>query len=269
MKHSRPILAFLLALLIVLGVTFSQKPLSATAQEGSTNQIYVDITFDPKAKTYSIGGFSEAQLKQFGAPALQDEIWDFLGALQGANLKVDSAKIDLTVDQANLATLNWNQKSRALIYTLVDTYSGMPLIDQARAEDWLSKANIEFALRKSPEISKPLLLNLATAFNVDITKEGIVNVEGFNTGTSLTPEVIQILEMGKISNAAVCWDKGALDATINGAKLPQLVIYSDGLSVLDRAFGLNIGDVQQLFQSKLGASILYGDGDHGATQCGQ
>ena len=117
MKHNRPILAFLLALLIVLGVTFSQKPLSATAQEGSTNQIYVDITFDPKAKTYSIGGFSEAQLKQFGAPALQDEIWDFLGALQGANLKVDCAKIDLTVDQAILATLNWNQKSRALIYT--------------------------------------------------------------------------------------------------------------------------------------------------------
>ena len=94
-------------------------------------------------------------------------------------------------------------------------------------------------------------------------------MEGFNTGTSLTPEVIRILEMGKISNAAVCWDKGALDATINGAKLPQLVIYSDGLSVLDRAFDLNIGDVQQLFQSKLGASILYGDGDHGATQCGQ
>lgn len=269
MKNSRPILAFLLALLIVLGATFSQKPLSATAQEGSTNQVFVDITFDPNAKTYSIGGFSEEQLQQFGAPALPDEVWALLGALQDANLKVNSSKLDLSVDQANLATLNWDPKSRALIYSLVDTYSGMPLIDQGRAEDWLSKANIEFALRKSHETSKPLLIDLATALNVDITKEGIVNVEGFDTGTSLTPEVIQMLQMGKISNAAVCWDKGALDTAINGAKLPQLVIHPDGLGVLDKAFGLNIGDIQQLFQSKLGASILYGEGDHGAAQCGQ
>jgi hypothetical protein len=267
MNKYRPFIAFLLTFLIVLGVTFSQKPLAATAQEGSTNHIFIDVTYDPNAKTYSLGGFSEGQLKQLGLPALQDEIYGMLGALADVNLKVDGQQFNLTVDSANLAKLDWDKDSRAFLYGMVDSYGGMPLIDQTRAEDWLGKATVEIALRKSPEVSKPLVIDLATLVNVDITPEGVVSVEGFDTGTSLTPEVIQMVQMGNINNVAVCWDKGQLITALNGSALPKITLFPEGLSVVDKAFNLNIGDITQLFQAKLGASVVYGEGNHDTVEC--
>ena len=79
MNKYRPIVAFLLTFLIVLGITFSQSPLAATAQEGSTNHIFIDVTYDPNAKTYSLGGFTEAQLKQ--ALSTQGKQPRFLGQI--------------------------------------------------------------------------------------------------------------------------------------------------------------------------------------------
>jgi hypothetical protein len=271
MNKYRPFIAFLLTFLIVLGVTFSQKPLAATAEglaeEGNTNHVYIDVTYDPNAKTYSIGGFSEGQLKQLGAPGLQDEIYGMLAALADVNLKVDGQQFNLMVDSANLATLDWNKESRAFLYGMIDSYGNMPLIDQTRAEAWLEKAQVEIALRKSPEVSKPLVIELATLVNVDITNEGVVSVEGFNTGTSLTPEVIQMVQMGKINTAAVCWDKGRLVTALNGSALPMITLYPEGLGIIDKAFNLNVGDISQLFQSKLGASVVYGEGDHATVEC--
>lgn len=267
MNKIRPFIAFFLTFLIVLGVTFSQKPLAATAQEGSTNHIFVDVTYDPNAKTYSVGGFSEGQLKQFGLPALQDQIYSMLGALADVNLKVDGQQFNLTVDSANLAQLDWNKDSRTFLYGMVDNFGMMPLIDQTRAEDWLDKAQVEIAIRKSPEVSKPLVLDLATSVNVDITKEGVVSVEGFNTGTSLTPQVIQMIQTGSVNTAAVCWDKGQLVTAINGSALPKITLFPEGLSVVDKAFNLNVGDITQLFLAKVGASVVYGEGSHATVEC--
>lgn len=273
MNKYRPLVAFLLTFLIVMGITFSQKPLAATAegiaQEGSTNHVFIDVTYDPNAKTYSLGGFSEGQLKQLGLPALQDEVYGMLGALADVNVKVDGQQLNLMVDSANLAKLDWDKDSRTFLYGMVDSYGAMPLIDQTRAEDWLAKADVEVAIRKSSEISKPLVLDLATLVNVDITPEGVVSVEGFNTGTSLTPDVIQLIKTGNIDNAAVCWQKGQLVTAINGAALPKITVYQEGLSVIDKAYNLNVGDISQLFQATLGASVIYGDGNHADVVCGQ
>lgn len=273
MKKNRPVVAFLLTFLIVLGITFSQTPLAATAeglaQDGTTNHVFIDVTYDPKAKTYSIGGFSESQLKQYGMPALQDQVYQMLGQVADVNLKVDGQQFNLLVDSTKLATLEWNQASRAFIYGMIDSYSNMPLIDQTRAEDWLSKINLEVAIRKSPEVSKPLVVDLATLLNVDITPEGVVSVEGLNTGTSLTPEVIQLIQAGSVSNAAVCWDRGQLITSVNGASLPKITLYQEGLNVIDKAFALGLGDVSQLFSINVGASILYGNGSHTGVVCGQ
>ena len=273
MNKYRPIVAFLLTFLIVLGITFSQSPLAATAeglaQDGTTNHIFVDVTYDPNAKTYSVGGFSEGQLKQLGLPALQDEIYGMLGALADVNLKVDGTAFTLMVDSANLAKLDWDKESRTFLYGMVDSYGMMPLIDQTRAEDWLAKANVEIALRKSPEMSKPLVVDLATLLNVDITQEGVVSVEGFNTGTSLTPQVISLIQTGNVNTAAVCWQKGQLVTAINGAALPKITLFQEGLSVIDKAFNLNVGDITQLFQANVGASVVYGEGNHAGVVCGQ
>lgn len=271
MNKYRPFIAFLLTFLIVLGVTFSQKPLAATAeglaQEGNTNHVYIDVTYDPNAKTYSVGGFSEGQLKQMGAPQFQDEIWGMLSSFADLNLKVDGQQLNVTIDSAKLATLDWDKDSRAFLYGLVDSYGSMPLIDQTRAENWLEKAQVEITVRKSPEVSKPLVIELATLVNVDITQEGVVSVEGFDTGTSLTANVIQMIQTGNVNNAAVCWDKGQLVTAINGAVLPKITLHQEGISVVDKAFNLNVGDISQLFQSKLGASVVYGEGDHATVEC--
>lgn len=273
MKKYRPFIAFLLTFLIVLGVTFSQKPLAATAeglaQEGTTNHIFIDVTYDPNAKTYSVGGFSEGQLKQFGLPALQDGLYDMLGALSDVNLKVDGQQFSLMVDSANLAQLEWDKDSRAYVYGMVDSYGVMPLIDQTRAEDWLSKAQVEIAVRKSSEVSKPLVIELATMVNVDITQEGVVSVEGFETGTSLTPDIIQLFQTGNVDTASVCWNKGQLITAINGAALPKVTLFAEGLSVVDKAFNLNVGDISQIFQSSVGASLVYGEGEHTSATCSQ
>jgi hypothetical protein len=269
MNKYRPIVAFLLTFLIVLGITFSQSPLAATAQEGSTNHIFIDVTYDPNAKTYSLGGFTEAQLKQLGLPALQDELYGMIASLSDVNLKVDGQQLDLMVDSANLAKMDWDAESRSFLYGMVDNFGAMPLIDQTRAEDWLSKIDVELALRKSPELSKPLVLDLATLVNVDVTKEGVVSVEGFNTGTSLTPEVLALMETGKIDNAAVCWQKGQLVTAVNGAALPKITLFPEGLGVIDKAFNLNVGDIPQLFEANLGASVVVGDGSHTDVVCGQ
>jgi hypothetical protein len=269
MNKYRPFIAFLLTFLIVLGITFSQSPLAATAQEGTTNHIFVDVTYDPNAKTYSVGGFSEGQLKQFGLPGLEDGLYDMLGALSDVNLKVDGQQLNLTVDSANLAKLDWDKDSRTFLYGMVDSYGVMPLIDQTRAEDWLAMANVEVALRKSPEMSKPLVIDLATLLNVDITKEGVVSVEGFNTGTSLTPEVLALMDTGNIDTAAVCWQKGQLVTAVNGAALPKVTLFAEGLSVIDKAFNLNVGNIPQLFEASLGASIVVGEGSHADIVCGQ
>ncbi|MEA4811349.1 MAG: hypothetical protein VB108_02115 [Anaerolineaceae bacterium] len=238
------------------------------SEDAPTNHLFVDVTYDPKAKTYTLGGFTEAQLKEMGFPELPGEVWMALGSLEQLSLKIDGSALAVNAGDAKLATINWDKNSRAWIYGLIDNFSQMPPMDQKRAEEWLEKADLQLVIRKSSELSKPLVLDMATLVNVDISKDGAVKVEGFNTGSIIPAEAAAILTTGEIKDLTICWNKGVLSNKVNGNVIPQIVLYKEGVAVVDKAFGLNLGDLSQLFQSQVGASVIYGEGLHMDSKCG-
>lgn len=76
---------------MVLGIVFVQQPpmaIAEIAKQVPTNLVHIDITYDPGTKTYSMGGFSAEELRQLGAPQFQDQIWQVLGMLNNATLKI-------------------------------------------------------------------------------------------------------------------------------------------------------------------------------------
>jgi len=264
------IFAALLAITAYAGVsTFSNAVATVAAQETPGNTLHIDATFNPDTKAYSLGGFSQAQLAQMGLGELPPEVWGLLGSFQQLSLKISGETVELFADDAKLASVNWDKDSRKWLYSLIDGVSQAAPLDQQRAELWLEKADIQVTFRKSAEISQPLVLDFATLVNVDIDKAGVVSVEGFPTGQALPAEAAQLFESANIDNVTVCWSKGELNNTVNGAEIPKITLFEEGLSVVDKAFGLNLGDLGQLFQSQLGANIAYGGSMHPEGSCGQ
>lgn len=92
-------------------------------------------------------------------------------------------------------------------------------------------------------------------------------MEGFPTGMSLTPETLQLLDAANIGNLKLCWNKGVIDLAVNGQALPQATLYQGGLSVIDKAFGLNLGDLSPIFGSSFGAGLVIGDADPVTGEC--
>jgi len=271
MNKTPTFIKLLLAVILVLGIVMMQRPPMATAeiikQEDPTNLVHIDITYDPGTKTYSMGGFSAEELRQVGAPQFQDQIWQVLSMLDNATLKIQNDAIDVYTDDQQLISLAWDEPSREILYSLLDAYIELGELDIERAEAWLDKADIEITLSKSKELSKPLRIELATLVQVQVKKNGELSVEGFPTGMSLTPETLQLLDAANIGNLKLCWNKGVIDLAVNGQALPQATLYQGGLSVIDKAFGLNLGDLGPIFGSSFGAGLVIGDADPVTGEC--
>ncbi len=271
MNKTPTFIKLLLAVIMVLGIVFVQQPPMATAeiakQEVPTNLVHIDITYDPGTKTYSMGGFSAEELRQVGAPQFQDQIWQVLGMLNNATLKIQDDKIDVFTDDQQLFSLAWDGPSREIVYSLLNAYIELGDIDMERAEAWLDKADIVITLRKSKELSEPLQLSLATLVQVKVAKNGELTVEGFPTGMSLTPDTLALLDTANVENLKLCWNKGVVDLQVNGQMLPQATLYQGGLSVIDKAFGLNLGDLTPIFGSSFGAGLVIGDAAPVTGEC--
>ncbi len=84
---------------------------------------------------------------------------------------------------------------------------------------------------------------MATLLQVQVKDNGELSVEGFPTGMSLTPETLDLVNLAGIENLKLCWNKGVIDLQVNGQALPQAILYQGGLSVVDKAFGLSLGDL--------------------------
>lgn len=261
----------LLAVLMISIFAIIQEAKVVTAappmQEGPVNQLFVDVTYNPATKAYSIGGFTQEQLAMVGV-SLPDQILAMLGSFSQVTLKLNDKMLEVMADDAKLATMEWDKDSRAWLYGMIDNFSQMSPLDQQRAELWLDKADIQLVVRQSAEISKPLVIDLNTLVNVDVAKDGRLRVEGFDTGSMLPPDITGMLDMAKVQDMTVCWSKGVLKNKVNGADIPSVTVYEEGVSVVDKAFGLNLGDIGQVFESQLGASIAYGGGIHTDMQCG-
>lgn len=271
MNKTPTLVKILLALILVLGAALAHQPPAATAeiarQEDPVNLIHIDITYDPGTKTYSMGGFSAEELRLAGAPQFQDEVWMVLGLLKSATLKLQDDQISILTDDEQLLTLAWDAASREIVYTLLNAYFELGEIDITRAEDWLAKADIEVTLRRSKELSEPLQIALATLVQVQVSEEGALSVEGVPMNLSLTGETMKILNAVNIDNLKFCWNKGVIDLEVNGKALPQATLYQGGLSVLDKAFGLQLGEITPLFTSSFGAGLAIGDADPVTGEC--
>ena len=256
MNKTPTFIKLLLAVILVLGIVMVQQPPMATAeiakQEDPTNLVHIDITYDPGTKTYSMGGFSAEELRQVGAPQFQDEIWQVLGMLNNATLKIQDDMIDVFTDEQQLFSLAWDGPSREILYSLLNAYIELGDVDMERAEAWLDKADIVISLRQSKELSEPLEIALATLVQVKVAKNGELTVEGFPTGMSLTPETLALVDAANVENLKLCWNKGVVDLQVNGQMLPQATLFQGGLSVIDKAFGLNLGDLTPIFGSSFG-----------------
>lgn len=271
MNKTPTFIKLLLAVILVLGIVMVQKPPMATAeiakQEDPANVVHIDITYDPGTKTYSLGGFSAEELRQVGAPQFQDEIWQVLGMLNNATLKIQDDMIDVFTDDQQLLSLAWDGPSREILYSLLDAYIQLGGIDMERAEAWLDKADIVITLRQSKELSEPLQIALATLVQVKVADTGELTVEGFPTGMSLTPETLALVDTANIENLKLCWNKGVIDLQVNGQELPQATLYQGGLGVIDKAFGLNLGDLTPIFGSSFGAGLVIGDAAPVTGEC--
>lgn len=271
MNKTPILIKVLLAIILVFGVAMAQQPPAATAelasQEVPTNLVHIDITYDPGTKTYSLGGFSAEELRQAGAPQFTDEVWQVLSLLDAVTLKLQDDKISVLTDNEQLLTIAWDAASREILYSMLNAYIQLGDVDITRAEDWLAKADIEVTLRKSKELSEPLQIALSTLVQVQVAKNGELKVEGFPTNMSLTPETLAIINAAKIENLKLCWNKGVIDLQVNGKNLPQATLFQGGLSVIDKAFGLKLGELTPIFGSSFGAGLTIGEADPVTGEC--
>jgi len=83
----------------------------------------------------------------------------------------------------------------------------------------------------------------------------------------LTPETLALINAANIGNLKLCWDKGVIDLQVNGQSLPRATLYQGGLGVIDKAFGLNLGDLSPIFGSRFGAGLVFGNADPVTGEC--
>jgi hypothetical protein len=273
MKKVCSIFVKFIALLIVISLIIPQdsiKEVFAVNNGETEDRIFLDVTYDPETKTYSLIGLSDQQLKDFGAPDLTDAIWDIIERFDNLSLEINGSLLNLKANDFQLAKIEWDDESRQLLYGLIDSY-GTELSESSkeRLDVWLDDANVVLNVRNSSEISQPLILNLDTLLYVDVKSEGQVSVEGFDTGFVLQEDIIEMVRAGNINNATLCWSEGELHVKINGDILPLITVYEEGLGVVDNALELGLGDLETFFVSQLGASISFDGSEHLFMQCGE
>ena len=263
------ILSIAIAMLFLLGLASTQDSQIVTAQtEDTTNYLYLDATYDPQTKTYSVAGLSGDQLKLLGLPQFTDEIWGIIGGFDMVELDINAEELSLKTDDKPLATIDWDAPSRELVYGLVDSYGvNMTSATKSRAEEWLGKANLIVNLRNSTERSKTLVIDLDTLLRVDIKENGRVAVEGFDVGAAVPPEITQLAATGNIENAALCLNKDVLYLQINGNNMPQIQVHQEGLEVVEKALKMNLGELEDYFKSQIGASISFDGTPHKDISC--
>jgi hypothetical protein len=76
-----------------------------------------------------------------------------------------------------------------------------------------------------------------------------------------------MINAANVENLKLCWNKGVIDLQVNGQVLPQVTLYQGGLGVIDKAFGLNLGDLTPIFGSSFGAGLVIGDADPVTGEC--
>lgn len=271
MKNKATIIKLVIAIILVLGISVMQHTPSAVAdiqpQTEPTNRIVIDVTYDPGTQTFSLGGFSAEELRQFGVAGFTPELWQILANFDKIDLRLEGEELNLITDEEQVASMAWDANSRQLLFAIVNAYMEIGKVDMERAEAWLSDSNLEISLRNTKELSDPLLIDLATLLQVKVYDSGAVRVEGVPTGYSLTPELLATFKALNVDSVKLCWNKGVLNTELNVGEFPQFTFFENGIGVIDKALGLNLGDLGPIFDSSFGAGIVIGEGDPITGEC--
>lgn len=274
-------LAVVLVLAVLLagfsGSLYPQKTVSAkslnspdtSVLKGPADYIEIDFTYDKENGCISVGGFSCEQIQEMlGFQPLDKRVLSILSEFGDLHMQITGTEANISLmDGTHLATVLWDEERTETVLTILGNY-GVNLDRNVvgSAQDMLTFMDLNVNLRSSSKTSEPLKVALASLILADVAKNGDLSLNGNNTGFTIGPEAVRILEMGKIENIFACWDKGTLHTEVNNGKLPSITLSEEGLEVADKALGFNLGDIlpplaDTIISSRLGASMTVADGE--------
>ena len=136
MKNKQNLIKIIIALVLVFGISLMQHTPSAIAdvplQTDLSNVVHIDVTYDPASQTFSAGGFSSEELKQFGVPALPDEIWALLTVFDDLSLKIIGDEIQLMTNESPLFSMAFDENARTFVYDMLNVYLATGKVDRER-----------------------------------------------------------------------------------------------------------------------------------------
>ena len=240
---------------------FAAPPLQTPA----TNTIAVDITVND-AGDLSVGGVN---LSALGVGKLEGPMANLVKNLKNVHVTSDPKGVDVTVEGTQFVRIDWTPTSRQTVANLATRY-GMPIQPemQAQIEDWLNTTTLDLTARFTNEVSQPLNLSLSKVLRLDIQPDGALLLEKIPLPTTIDTNTLQTLERaGK--QATVCWNKGIVTTSVDGAELPTVTLSPDGVSTLTQAANLpaDLNAAPTLLGSRVGVDISLPGGSHvaGAT----
>lgn len=260
-------LLFAIAILALSQTAYAGAPTSPSSQAAAPNQATVDITIND-AGNVSVGGID---LSRLNVLPLNSQALIVAKDLNNVQLTVQGDSVTMNVQGTEVAKILWNSSSRQAVAALASKYGVQLNPDtQTRIEEWISSANVALTARYANEPSKPLNLSLSKYLLLDVGQNGQLSVEKSPLAVNLDPTVIQTIQRGG-NQATVCWNKGTLNATVDGADLPTITLNPQGVQVLSKALNLGIeNNMDSVLGSKLGVDVSLPGGTHvtNAT-CGQ
>jgi len=252
----------LIAVLINLAVSTTgyAQPAAAPAQQTApSNVATVEVTIND-AGGLSIGGVDLASL---GVMPLDPQAMVVIQALKDAHLLVENQEVNVDVQDTPAVKMEWNPENRKAAAAMAVRY-GVQLTDQiqARLEKWISSSKIDVTARYSNDASKPADIGLSTPVQIDVAPNGQLSVESLPLAAQLDPTAVNTMMLGG-NQAVVCWSKGRVNATVNGAALPVITLNPEGVQVLNQALNLNITSIKEpLLASRFGVDLSLPGGTH-------
>lgn len=238
-------------------------PAAAPAQQTApANLATVEVTVNDRGNL-SIGG---VDLGQFNVQPLDPMVLAYIQALKDAHLLVEDQEVNVDVQNTPTVKMEWNPENRAAAAALAVRY-GVQLTDaiQARLEQWISTSKIDVTARYSNDASKPADIALTTPVLVDIGANGQLTVENFPLNAAIDQATLNTIMLGG-NQAVVCWSKGRVNASVNGAALPSITLNPEGVQVVTQALNLPIGGLKDpILAARLGVDVSLPGGQHVAT----
>lgn len=227
------------------------------------NHASVDVTINDAGQV-TVGGVN---LSALGLAPLDPQVANYAKNLGDVKVQVQDQTVTVNLKDTEVAKLLWDAASRERVATLLQTYGVQlqPAV-QARVEEWISSSDINLTARYSNEASRPVELELSKPILVDVANNGQLAIEEGPLAAGIDTNVLQQIRQGG-SQAVACWNKGTLTTSIDGAKLPTLVLNPAGVAMLSQALNLPINSygTDAILNSRLGVDLSLPGGAHSAS----